>query len=523
MRNFFAGLVVFTVFAALSFLLVLNEQKNKRPFEERNPSSYSQVARAIQQISADIENPKVFNVSTAANYINEVATQAYALRAADFLPATPQENAVFERNAEALAKTLFSIRIRLIKKLGEFEQSPQWNATQQAPLIESFRRAVLYLSYAEDYVIQRVDHVRPLESRDSFFKGEGLLNLVNPEFADRAGKFQLKAGDVFLVRGHSFFSATIARIGDMPTNYSHSAMVVETENGGLRVVEALLEKNMISYSVEEYLALERLPRAAVYRFHDPVLARQAGIELWQFYQNQKANPLLFDISMNVRDHSKVYCFESIFIAFDRASRGKVKIPRYETPMSRVAKTDFSSLLGLSVDKLSAPADIILDSRFTLVAEHRDPKMLDESRRYDVVASKLFELFQQGFTYKSDIAADGKAALGIFLRTFGLMKDSVPVGVEWKNFASLIRHKHLVTDLMKQLENAEREVQSKTGGLPLSYQESEVLFDRVCGTSCVRKKAGEISARPLRLELARTEGAGGAGIGGRCEMLFKPSF
>ncbi len=519
MRNFFAGLAVFTLFAALSFVLVLGEQKKIRTVEERAPSSYSQVARAIQQISVDIDNPKVFNVSTAAGYINEIASQAYALKAADFLPSSAQENADFARSGEALAKTLFSIRVRLTKKLGEFEKGPQWNSAQEAVVVESFRRADLYLTYAEDYVVQRVDQINPLESRDSLFRGDGVLNLVNPEFADRNGKFELKAGDVFLVRGHSFFSATIARIGDMPTSYSHAAIVVEVEDGSLRVVEALLEKNMISYTVEEYLALERLPRASIYRFRDAKVARSAGIEIWKFFQNQKSNPLLFDIGMNSKDHSKVYCFELVSIAFELASRGTIKIPRYETRMTKVAKTDFASLLGLAVDRLSAPADIILDSRFTLVAEHRDPGLLSESRRFDVVVSKLNELFQQGFTYKPDLAADGKAAVGIFLRTFGLMKDSVPVGVEWKNFSSLIRHKHLVTDLMKQLERAELEVQGKTGGMPLSYHEAEALFDRVCGTSCLQKKAKEVSARPLRFE--KSDGAGVA-VGGRCEMLFRPA-
>lgn len=51
----------------------------------------------------------------------------------------------------------------------------------------------------------------------------------------------------------------------MVTNMSHLAMVAEAPDGKLKVVEALMERNVVAYDLQDYLDLERLPRVAIYR------------------------------------------------------------------------------------------------------------------------------------------------------------------------------------------------------------------------------------------------------------------
>lgn len=142
-------------------------------------------------------------------------------------------------------------------------------------------------------------------------------------------------------------------------------------------------------------------------------------------------------------------------------------------------------------------------------------MLNESRRFDVVLSKLFELFTSGYTYRTDVGADVAAVAGIFARKFGFLKDKVPEGVTVGQFSALIRHKNLVVELMEQLGEAERDFTRRTG-LPISYRESAELFDRVCGTKCVREKSQDVNSRRLVEERARS-----VRVGGRCEALFQP--
>ncbi|CAN5403293.1 hypothetical protein BH10BDE1_BH10BDE1_20230 [soil metagenome] len=517
MRKFVPGLLVFIAFAVLSFMLVLRDAKVEVA-GDREPSSYDAISDTVHRIAREIENPEIFNPKSAPQYLNGLAAQAYQLNGFDFIPKGDAESKRFVSEANALANTMFGIRVRLGEKLGEFERSGRMDANETLAVVDAFRRAHLYLRYSEDYVIQWLNKVSPLESRNEFFKGDGPLTMLNPEFRESSGNFKYKSGDIILVRGASFFSATIARISDTPTNLSHSATVVETEAGELRVVEALLEKGMVSYPLATYLTLEHLPRAVIYRNVDPELARRSGAALWKFFQAQLQKPLPFDIVMDSADHSKVYCFETSSIAYELGSNGRERIPRYQSTMKQVVETDFAKQVGLNVDHLSAPADLDVDSRFRLVAEHRDPNMLDESRRYDVVVSKLFQLFRSGFTYKTDVSANLTAMTGIFARRFGMMKDKVPEGIKLDQFAALIRHKNLVNALMEQLGTAEQSELASRDGVPLSYRESEALFDKVCGTSCVKRKSVELNGRPVEEERGR-----GAAAGGRCDMLFRPAI
>lgn len=519
MRKLLPGLLVFIAFAVLSFVAVLRNARLD-PSSEREPSSYSAISDAVRKLARDIEDPKTFNPQTAPLYLNTLAAQAYQLGGFDFIPRGEAESKRFATEANEIANTMFRIRVRLSEKLGEFERVGHMSEAETTAVVEALRRAHLYLRYSEDYVIQWLDRISRLESRDEFFKGDGPLTLVNPAFQGPDGRFQFKSGDIILVRGASFFSATIARISDIPTNLSHSATIVETETGELRVVEALLEKNMVSYSLHEYLSLERLPRAAIYRNEDDELARRSGAALWKFYQSQLANPIPFDIVMNSEDHSKIFCFEASGLGYELGSNGAVRIPRYQSTMRQVAQTDFAKQVGLTVDHLSAPADLDVDSRFRLVAEHRDLRLLDDSRRYDVVVSKLFELFRKGFTYKTDVKASLYAVVGVFARKFGLMKSTVPEGIRLGQFAALIRHKNLVTSLMEQLGSSEQKEIALRGGVPLSYRESEALFDRVCGTSCVKQKSIELASRPIEDERVDTPPND---VGARCERLFRTAF
>lgn len=522
MRKTFLGLAVFVAFAAVGFISVLDPRENsieaeanqgsERPenFDVRAPSSFSDVSLAIDRMSQDISNPTVFNASTAAAYINALADRAYQLNSWDFIPSSDSETRDFLIRAESMVNRMFRMRVDLMDRLETFEKSGEWTASQRADAVTAFRRAHLYVRYAEDYAVEWLHRLRPLKTSSVFFKGEGVLSLPSAAAGDSglpARDFQYRAGDVILVRGNSFFSATIARIGDMPTSMSHIAMVAEASDGKLRVVEALLEKGMVSYLLEDYLKFEPLPRAAIYRLQDPALARKSGVELWKLYQENLKAPVPFDTLMNPNDHSKIYCAELMSMAIERASQGLVLIPRYQTTFSKSLKTEFFQSMGITAAQSFAPADIDVDTRFRLVREHRDLSLLGESRRYDVVVSRLFEMFQEGFMYRSDMSARVDAVKAVFARSFGFLKDQVPADASVATMAGLIRHKNLVVELMEDLAVAEKKAVEKSGR-PLSYRETESLFNELCSGRCVDGRNARVGAN-----LERTGGV-------RCESLFR---
>lgn len=513
MRKFALGLAVFAVFSFLTFLMVLRDVSATAPVvvPPRKPSSFVKISQAISQIASDVRNPAIFNAMTAANYINHMADEAYTLESQDFAPLGEHELNLFNQNVESLIDSLFSTRIFLAEALKSFEAKGQWSENEKSDTVAAFRRGQLYLRYAEDYAIEILNQTHPLKGSAVFFEGAKPLTLVNPKYADPRNS-ALQAGDIILVRGSSFFSATIARVGDVPTNLSHIAMVAERPDGSLYVVEALLEKGLISYPLADYLKLEPLPRAAVYRFYSPEKARAAARELWKMYAGNLKHPIPFDIFMDPDDHDKIYCAEAMAMAFARTDGNLASVPRYRTQFSGISGTEFAKATGLTAKEIFAPADIEVDTRFTLVKEHRDLNLLAKSRRYDVVLSKLFDKFKAGYTYKRDVAASVEGGFAVMARSFGFLKSVVPAGMDVPTFSALLRHKKLVEKLMTDLAVAENQVMLTTGR-PVSYRELEDLFDKTCGDRCVQAKSeGGFG----RLKNHRAKGADLR----ECELLFK---
>lgn len=514
-----SGVIVFAIFFAVS---AYSTFRHGQSGSSREPSSYEDVRLTVAKVRSDLNEASIFNEKTAAPYINGFADLAYALVSQEYTPSSESEGREFLRTADATANTLFAIRLTLSEKLLEFEQRNTWTDIERSEVISAFRRAQLYLRYAEDFVISWRHRLKPLKNDSKFFAGEGPLTLRNPKYFRADEKVALRAGDILLVRGDSFVSATIARIGDVVTNMSHLAMVAQADDGTLRVVEALLEKNLVEYDLDRFLSLERLPRAAVYRHSDTKLSESAAKEMWRLYLDSQKNPqnYRFDIQMDPNDHSKVYCAEVVRMAWENASKGRVILPRYLTTFRGAIETDFAKGVQMQVRESFAPSDIDVDSRFTLVAEHRDLTLLDTSRRYDVVLSSLFEKFKRGFTYKPDLEAGLKGIFGVFARNLGFMSAKVPADVTVETLTTLIRHKNLVTALMSELEIAERRA-IEAEGRPLSYRELEVLFEKTCGGNCVELKSERLGRIPLvASEADRASGRESGLAAARCEALFR---
>lgn len=457
------------------------------------PSRYDIVKSALARLEEDVANPKVFRAETAAAYIHQLADSAYAMRGDFYTPSGENENSRFLEEADQTAQQIFDIRLNLNRRLKDFGNLDEATVT-------AFRRAHLYLSYAADSLIARRDFLRPVtvlpdRKAGGFFSYEGPRTLVNRSvFPD--GRVHLQAGDLILVRGASFISATIARIGDMATNMSHIAMVAEAPDGRLKVVEALMEQNVVAYELQEYLDLERLPRVAVYRASSPTAekyAQAAGRELWNLYEDSRTNPshYHFDLQMNLHDNGKIFCAKLARLAWERASRGEVVVPAYLTSFAEALKTDFAKGIQMQAGKSFAPADVEVDPAFEMIAEYRDVEMLKESRRFDVVLSVLFEKFKQGFTYRPDVAAGFQAVAAIFARDLGFDIKQIPKDAKVETMATLIRHRDLVMGLMSELEELETKA-SRQLGRPLSYGELEELFEKACAGKCVERRADSSS-------------------------------
>lgn len=457
---------------------------------QREPAAYGEVVQELQQLFTQVRDPRVFRADTATAIIHQFADRAYALNADQYLPIAEADRADFLQRADQLVKDLFETRLLLRERQRAFEA--QWSTAERDAAIDAFRRAHLYLRYAEDHAIELLNTERKWAPNPAYFSGEFPRTLTpthtSPDF---------KPGDVFLVRGGSFVSATIARSGDVVTNMSHLAMIGVNEAGELRVVESLLEKGLVEYSLQDYLKFEPLPRVAIYRFRDQAVAEQAAREVWSLFRESEVRPIPFDVGMNVHDHSKVYCAEAVAIAYKRAGerlRRSVQIPSAMTSFRGARATVFFQEVGMNIERSFAPADLDVDTRFDLVGEHRDLSLLAKSRRFDVVLSILFDRFKQGYTYRPDPTANLEGTFGFFARKLGFFKDKIAQDLPLRAVVAFARHRNLVDHLVEQLRIAEEAQQARLGR-PLAYRELEVLLDEYCRQSaCVEKLSEQLERR-----------------------------
>lgn len=461
------------------------------------------VKEALGKIESDVGDPKVFTEANAHEYIRETTNAAYLMKGDFYTPSGETENARFLEEADKTAQQIFDIRLMLNRRLAEFRS----DGFIDEATVKAFRLAHLYLSYAADFVVARRDALRPVASvqgvkAGGFFSYESPRTLVNQSvFPD--GRVSLRAGDLILVRGASFISATIARIGDVVANMSHLAMVAESPDGKLKVVEALMEKNVVAYELDEYLNLERLPRVAIYRaVSGPAkgFATQAARELWRLYEDSQRNPAKykFDLQMNLHDNGKIFCAKLARLAWEKASRGNVILPTHLTSFADALETEFAKGIQMQAQKSFAPSDLEVDASFQMVAEHRDVEMLAESRRFDVVLSVLFAKFKEGFVYKPNVSAGFQAVTAIFARDLGFELRQVPADAKLETMATLIRHRDLVSSLMSELKELEGNM-SRRLGRPLSYVELEELFEVACAGTCVERRAGSAVGDALQIK------------------------
>lgn len=455
---FMAGLACASLIMSLPNLSDSSEiQSLQSAFFKRSPQSVDDIFNLLGKVESDLKDEKVFNRTTAIDYITNLTEAAYNLGTNELYPQTDDERFRFRQNNQEWIDRLFRIQLKLRSKMIEFHQ--------QMPLSEAevmaFRNGNMYLSYAQDFVLMQRSDFEDVSAKPKLFATKYPVTQRNPEIAYQ----QLTPGDLILVRGGSFVSATIARSGDYLSNFSHLAVVIQDPDGNIEVAEALMEEGLIKYSLDQYLNLERLSRAVVLRHQDPEIAKKAGLAGWKIYQRDRKK--LFDMLMDPHNHDRIFCGEFGLMAFKEGSEGKVKLPTFPMTFKKALNgNSFYRGLGNSVVQGFAPDDVFFEPGFDVVMAHRDISLLKKSWAFDVALSTIFEYMNDRFDY---VTRSKTSALAYFLNfikaDLGINIKSIPPGVSVEFLKLIMEHKRLTTTLqqylMKQMEASPK---------PLAYKE-----------------------------------------------------
>lgn len=453
------------IYLIVSLFILISCSSNKARF----PSSGVQsILNVIESIEADIDRQ-----FTSTLECNEVLKSYYETILTTNVDIT-ELKAMSDDELIKRSKQTFNLRIKMQDRLKELT----YEGRNYNECLDEIKHTLLALRYIDDFFIEE------FYSRKQNFKKISKLNqtglspqlLVNSKFSDFKDYKDLKTGDVILTRGAALASAAIARIGRRDYQFSHLSLVYR-DGDKIYTIESHVELGLKVAPISVHVKTNNA-RSVVFRFKDQELAARAAKMMYNHAKSRlkKEKYIAYDFTMNFREHSNYFCSEVIHQAFKMASNDSVEVPFFRTYVN-AGLIPFLKNIGLpineeNVDKfdLFAPADIQVDARFEIVAEWRNPLILEDIRFRDSILSNVFSLMEKK-AYKIDLNKNimKTVKLGTFLRgtfpTSLIMYKKMPKDMEPKTMGTFIA----IDKIGKSFEIALKE-KTKEVGRRLSFIE-----------------------------------------------------
>ena len=378
------------------------------------------------------------------------------------------------RAAPYLLNSLFAARIRLRDRIATWQSNGLLDRAAETALRDVLRLA----RYASD-ILGEIAAGNPRLAADDKtkrgFSGTAHNTLVNPAFYN-GHNIPFRSGDVILVRGSAHNSAAIARIGDVDTQFSHTAIVYIDPQGQHWVVEALIEDGSVINSLAHVLD-HGLGRAVLYRFKDAEIAAKAAqlaYERIEATKTGKAPHIPYDFTMRLKGRKTLFCAKLVSQAYADASAGTVELPAFKTRLDQNKNREFFKSIGVKAKETYAPGDIDIDPRFDLVAEWQDYRITPVLRRQDMIMTKFFEWMEtRDYRFREDffvslIAVFGRLSSYLSDRAKNLLSGvipKVPRNMTRNCVATIVMLHKSAEQLMPILANLEED-SVKATGLPL---------------------------------------------------------
>lgn len=203
-------------------------------------------------------------------------------------------------------------------------------------------------------------------------------------------KFAFKNGDILITKGISFTSSTISEVVKSRSVFSHIVFLhVDEKTKVVSTMESYIGYGVKIYSIEEALQNENA-RILVLRAKDQKAANLASNFMFEKISRlKKQNKTIpYDYKLDFSDNSKLSCEEIAYDAFKETSRGQIILPENLSEVE-LKDTAFLSKIGVKPSALMMPADLEIDSRFDIVLDWTDYKIVRDSIRKDAVMGEMF--------------------------------------------------------------------------------------------------------------------------------------
>jgi hypothetical protein len=272
--------------------------------------------------------------------------------------------------------------------------------------LRSIRRADLAGRYLADYLYAGLPGASPW--------------LVNPTIPF-SGPEDLRSGDILVTRGDAVSSAGIAHMGRLDSQFSHNVLVyVDPRTGKTHTVEAYLELGALTQPLEDFLE-HGIDRIVVLRHPDAELAARAAQSAYDRVRHGRR--IDYDADFDFQNHEGLFCSEVPRWAYGELAQGPQDIP-FELALT-VFEHDKNKVMfeamGIETAVTSAPADILYDPRFEVVAEWRNPEHLPRLRHQDAVVESVMTWMEDlGYRLHVQKRHRNTVAFGLFVRRLPLL-------------------------------------------------------------------------------------------------------
>ena len=422
----------------------------------RNPQSVYEFIDYIPKLNERVKSPDYLNPGTCTTFIKKYTNYVYEKDSEFYFPKNEAEKAYFLEKGEESLRGLFQLRL----SLRDFVKTNQASISREC--VEEIRNAIRYTRFAEDSLAEWLynNSESPSTVPAILFTGGEPHTLINPKY----GVVDFKPGDLLLMRGQSFVSAMIARIGDGDVQFSHLGMIGQDAKGKLYVVEALIETGAIYTPLDEFLKKEEA-RIVLLRQDDEELAKKSARKIFDFVYNVKSKGKVvpYDFGMQDDEHTQLFCSEVIRYAYKLGSDGEYQVPLYRTSFSKLADSQFFKDMGIKSRQAFAPADIDLDPRFDVVAEFRTIPRLRKLRIMDSILTSIYYWIEkEDYELKFNISTKLKSNMAWVARKMGFMKSKIQFHMPQSTIETVLKFESLTKPLEDNLMSYEKDYFERHG-------------------------------------------------------------
>lgn len=215
---------------------------------------------------------------------------------------------------------------------------------------------------------------------------------LNPKFES----FAFEDGDILITKGISTISSTITTFTDHNSPFSHIAFVhVDPKKNVAETIESYIGKGVSFFSMIDAMKNENA-RILVLRPKNRELAKKAATYMRERVNGEfaKGSFIPYDYQLDFSNNKTLSCEEVAFDSYKTASGGSFSIP--EAPsLIKFSNEDLNRRVGMKKGRMMMPADMEVDSRFDIVLDWTDYRIIRDSWRKDVMMNVALHANEAG--------------------------------------------------------------------------------------------------------------------------------